>query len=630
MFLALCLCLCAGSGWTQTTYTTAAGAFPARPGAAGTQSATCFPLTIMNSNIPMDGTTGLATICLNLTHAQGQDLIVYLTTPVGTFIPLFWSASGAMNGNFCFTDNTFALTLSGNTPATYLPEFPLGDANDGQTSTGVWELCVINSGTLAGTVNNFAVTLGGPNTAVPAILQGNNACIKEGCNYRYYDSGGPLYGYVNDEFVTETICPPVDGMCARITINSRDIEADGMGGCYDFLDVWDGPDFGAPNTLMTTLCGLSAVPVSFTSTTGCLTTVFLSDYIFTLTGWDATIDCVPCAAAVASTRPVNDDCIAAIPLDSSGTNTNGVGCDVDAPMPWVTDSCSWLSTENSVFYTVSVTATTPQPVEIQLTNVTCIGGANELQMALFDANCATIGTYGANYHGCAGGVDTVTLVANTPTLPTGDYILVVDGNAGSDCTWDVSSALLAVEYVEINGYYDEDENAVHLGWSTINEVNNAGFNIERSTDRHAWKNMGFVYPDHSIRSLREYSFTDHIQTREDKFYYRLKQIDHDGKSTYSNIVEVKLRDWEDIELISQYPNPVEDQLHLDIFAKKPGKATLTMVNTLGQTVHADEWEMGIGGEHKLETELSGVDEGLYHYYLKIGPETFGGKVIVKR
>ncbi len=100
-------------------------------------------------------------------------------------------------------------------------------------------------------------------------------------------------------------------------------------------------------------------------------------------------------------------------------------------------------------------------------------------------------------------------------------------------------------------------NTIELNWATASELNNDYFIIERVSDLmngHAnWQDVGRVDGAGTTNLLTNYSFVDNnIDNNNDVYYYRLKQVDFDGKYEYSNIVAVSVNNKTDI---SVYPNP---------------------------------------------------------------------------
>jgi len=132
-----------------------------------------------------------------------------------------------------------------------------------------------------------------------------------------------------------------------------------------------------------------------------------------------------------------------------------------------------------------------------------------------------------------------------------------------------SSAPLPVELAELNIEYRTRN--VELRWKTATEVNNAGWEVERlmvngsgkmengksepATGRNGeWVKMGFVEGAGSSNSTKEYSFVDR-NLKVGKYSYRLKQIDRDGKLSYSQEVEVEIAAPKEFALEQNYPNP---------------------------------------------------------------------------
>jgi hypothetical protein len=131
--------------------------------------------------------------------------------------------------------------------------------------------------------------------------------------------------------------------------------------------------------------------------------------------------------------PANTNCANAIPF------TNQLACNLGAKAACNTNipNCA-LTLENSVFY--SFVKPGPGPFEISITDVSCEGGGNNLQSAIYlasTANCNTqlntVGNQIANQ--CFSGSYTYTIDNNDP--PGTEYIIWFDGNAGAACTWGI-------------------------------------------------------------------------------------------------------------------------------------------------------------------------------------------------
>jgi hypothetical protein len=114
-----------------------------------------------------------------------------------------------------------------------------------------------------------------------------------------------------------------------------------------------------------------------------------------------------------------------------------------------------------------------------------------------------------------------------------------------------------------------------LNWTTSSEVNNQGFNVERSTDGKTFTKIGFVKGYGTTNTKQTYQFTD---TQLLEAYYRLKQIDFDGKLEYSTTIKVGTNVFSN--LLEIYPNPATDKVTI----RTTGTGTIEIVNLVGQVV----------------------------------------------
>jgi len=106
----------------------------------------------------------------------------------------------------------------------------------------------------------------------------------------------------------------------------------------------------------------------------------------------------------------------------------------------------------------------------------------------------------------------------------------------------------------------KNKSSVLLNWQIASEQNNAYFTIERSNNgNNNFKEIGRVNSKGNSSQLQQYSFEDFSPLSGDNFY-RLKQVDKDGKITYSKTVFV---DFSKATAIKLYPNPVKDILTIE-------------------------------------------------------------------
>ena len=170
-----------------------------------------------------------------------------------------------------------------------------------------------------------------------------------------------------------------------------------------------------------------------------------------------------------------------------------------------------------------------------------------------------------------------------------------------------------------------NKNTVALNWSTLNESNNKGFSIERSTDGLHFTSLGFVNGKGNSTAKTNYASTDNTPVIGIN-YYRLKQMDLDGRFTYSPIATVKFSKT-DLLGFSFFPNPATDVLKINIGLIENENATIKLVNNLGQTIISQNIRKS-NSASVINFNISNIASGNYYLELKDGANKITEKVLV--
>ncbi len=143
-----------------------------------------------------------------------------------------------------------------------------------------------------------------------------------------------------------------------------------------------------------------------------------------------------------------------------------------------------------------------------------------------------------------GGATTI----NSSKIPTGSFVTFAE------------IIPLPVDLITFTGLATKTGN--QLSWTTAGETNNDYFSVERSTDARNYEAIGQITGHGTTVQEQQYDFNDDNPVKGTLNYYRLRQVDLNGWSTYSQVVALR-NDGGPLSY-KAYPNPAQTTLHLDI------------------------------------------------------------------
>jgi hypothetical protein len=153
-----------------------------------------------------------------------------------------------------------------------------------------------------------------------------------------------------------------------------------------------------------------------------------------------------------------------------------------------------------------------------------------------------------------------------------------------------------------------------LTWTTANEKNNTGFNVERSLDGKTFKTIGFVKGAGNSNKTLRYVYTDEnvfrITGGTSKVYYRLKQVDHDGQFEYSRVLNISTEERQGFE-VSAYPVPFQKDVMISITSTESGIGTLAVSDLQGRTIATEAVDLNNGETIVTLSSLNALQAGIY-------------------
>lgn len=171
---------------------------------------------------------------------------------------------------------------------------------------------------------------------------------------------------------------------------------------------------------------------------------------------------------------------------------------------------------------------------------------------------------------------------------------------------------LPIELIDFTAI--ENNKKVYLKWETATETNNDYFVVERSNDGGWFEALGRMDGAGTTSIAQNYAFTDH-SPKYGLNYYRLKQVDTDGKFAHSSVIPI-LIETQPREIIL-FPNPVSEKA--TVIYHSPKKTTLKFLisDEAGRWIATPTFNVE-QGQNTLELDMRDLPPAVYFLSLKNG------------
>ncbi len=197
-----------------------------------------------------------------------------------------------------------------------------------------------------------------------------------------------------------------------------------------------------------------------------------------------------------------------------------------------------------------------------------------------------------------------------------------DGLSIDDYSFSVSTPV-PVKYTSFTAIKQTTSNL--LKWSTASESNNSHFVVQRSTDGKNFESIARVKGNGNSTKIQQYTFTDASAPVVKTVYYRLKQVDFDGRSDVSKTVII-LRNIHPNGINSTTPNPFNSKLNIEVNTTTAGMAGIELTDMIGKVQHTST-EILVSGSNTISVNTTNVPDGMYFVRVSTNGETYIQRVI---
>jgi len=266
------------------------------------------------------------------------------------------------------------------------------------------------------------------------------------------------------------------------------------------------------------------------------------------------------------------------------------------------------------------------PASIQTSDATCNNCA--------DGNAAITKNGESNWQYAVVNSAGNTVSAGTALSGTQNINGLASGNYTINITSDFSCAesksfvisvtpiILPVTLVGFNAA--AEGNSVKVLWSTASENNSDYFSVERSKDGKQFEEIGTVNAAGNSSEEKKYNLYDE-NPYSGTSYYRLRETDRNGSSTYSEVVSVNVQNENSINV---YPNPASYYLHITLSNSKEKESVVVIKDVLGRECYSQK-VIPASDNETIRINLSAAfSRGIYFVAVSNEQKTVEQKIII--
>lgn len=612
---------------------------------AGPDFTTCLSTTTLNGNTPAGGETGLWTVApAGPTFSAPNSATTNVNgMVVGTTYTFTWTISNIVP---CSTSDNIVVTTVPSLSANAGPNLASCTGSEinfqGVAPTagvGTWTgtpgvITNVNSATSSLNAVNIPGTY--TYTWTVSALGCANAVDQMQIVYTFCDPNlttltcaGPAItftdggsDYANNAHIVRKYCPNVPGQVVQANFTQMT-----MATAADHMIVLNGADYTAP--IIDDFYSLPTIannPIISSSSDGCLTFIFMSSAANNAAGWSAQIDCVTPPATSNNVESCDEtNCLggclrtlcgvpASVTFQGDGIGSEELNA-VDGGCLAAGEQCSnWFLINPATISSGNPTGTLSMNMfvnngqdqdyavwEAYAPNLNCpamtgdspircnfAGSSNEgtgFNDVLDPAYAAYDASLTITQNQIDNGVYYIILVNtfnNGGACPQPEVDITFGGDIGLTCDPPIP---LGSNFINFHGVAEERYN--FLMWETMNDEKTAHYILERSQLGNSWEYVGTVQSNYSPDGGQYTMYDQHPYAP--FTYYRIKQVNMDGESEYTQIISVSRGVLDGNWVSNLIPNPATSEFSFQYQGKNFSEpVVVNVINNIGQIVYAEE------------------------------------------
>ncbi|MBP6731091.1 MAG: T9SS type A sorting domain-containing protein [Chitinophagales bacterium] len=168
---------------------------------------------------------------------------------------------------------------------------------------------------------------------------------------------------------------------------------------------------------------------------------------------------------------------------------------------------------------------------------------------------------------------------------------------------------------------------IQVLWATSVEINNSGFQVLRSTDGITFTNIGWVDGHNNSTATNAYTFDDNNVAPNVVYYYKLNQVDNDGHSEETYIVNAMITSGDVFSVSEFIPNPATDNSRLVVTTTTAQTIGVKLFDMLGRQISEEKHNLS-NGQNTIYFDTNLLANATYTAVLTAGSKVYSKKLVI--